>query len=111
MRFRTLSALFALMLLAMPAAAQEQSGSITGVVRDGSGAVLPGATVEARSPASIGVRSTTTDDQGAYRFPSLPPGTYEITASLQGFTPAKIGDAVVSLGSQKSIDLTLKLAG
>ncbi len=111
MRFRTLAALFALTLLAMPAAAQEQSGSITGVVKDGSGAVLPGATVEARSPSSIGVRSTTTDEQGAYRFPALAPGTYEISANLQGFVAAKVADAVVSLGKQLSIDLTLKLAG
>ena len=73
MRLRTFAALFAVLVLAMPAAAQEQSGSIFGVVKDGSGAVLPGATVEARSPSSIGVRSTTTDAQGAYRFPALPP--------------------------------------
>lgn len=111
MRLRTFAALFAVLLLAMPVAAQEQSGSIVGVVKDGSGAVIPGATVEARSPSSIGVRSTTSDAQGTYRFPALPPGTYEITASLQGFTPAKIGDAVVSLGKQLTIDLTLKLAG
>src|SRR6187401_520841 len=111
MRLRTFAALFVAVLLAMPVAAQEQSGSIIGVVKDGSGAVLPGATVEARSPSSIGVRSTTTDAQGAYRFPALPPGTYEISASLQGFTPAKIGEARVDLGKQLSIDLTLKLAG
>jgi hypothetical protein len=111
MRLRTFAALFAVLLLAMPVAAQEQSGSIVGVVKDGSGAVIPGATVEARSPSSIGVRSTTSDAQGTYRFPALPPGTYEVTASLQGFTPAKIGDAVVSLGKQLTIDLTLKLAG
>jgi Carboxypeptidase regulatory-like domain len=111
MRLRTFAALFAALLLAMPAAAQEQSGSIIGVVKDGSGAVLPGATVEARSPSSIGVRSTTTDAQGAYRFPALPPGTYEVSASLQGFTPAKIGEARVDLGKQLTIDLTLKLAG
>jgi hypothetical protein len=111
MRLRTCAALFAVLLLAMPVVAQEQSGSISGVVKDASGAVLPGATVEARSPSSIGVRSTVTDAQGAYRFPALPPGTYEISSTLQGFVPAKIGDAVVQLGKQLTIDLTLKLAG
>jgi hypothetical protein len=111
MRLRSFAALFAVLLLASPAAAQEQSGSIFGVVKDGSGAVLPGATVEARSPSSIGVRSTTTDAQGTYRFPALPPGTYEVTASLQGFVAAKLGDVKVSLGQQLPVELTLRLAG
>ena len=73
MRFRTLAAVLAVCLLALPAAGQEQSGSILGVVKDASGAVLPGATVEARSPSSPGVRSTVSDEQGLYRFATLPP--------------------------------------
>ena len=73
--------------------------------------MLPGATVEARSPSLIGVRSTTTDEQGAYRFPALPYGTYEVSASLQGFTAAKVGEVRVELGKQFTVDLTLKLAG
>ena len=55
MRLHTLAALFAVSLLALPAAAQEQRGSILGVVTDASGAVLPGVTVEARSPSVVGV--------------------------------------------------------
>ena len=55
MRLHTFAALFAVSLLAMPAAAQEQRGSILGVVTDASGAVLPGVTVEARSPSVVGV--------------------------------------------------------
>ena len=47
--------------------AQETRGSIEGVVKDASGAVLPGATVEARSPSLVGVQSTTTDANGGYR--------------------------------------------
>ena len=54
-----------------PAAAQEQTGSIQGVVKDSSGAVLPGATVEARSPGVVGVNTTVADSQGNYRFPQL----------------------------------------
>jgi carboxypeptidase family protein/TonB-dependent receptor-like protein len=108
---RTCAALFAVLLLALPAVAQEQTGSIQGVVKDSSGAVLPGVTVEARSPSAIGVSTATTDSNGAYRFPALPPGVYEVSASLQSFVPAKIGDAVVTLGKQLTIDLVLKLAG
>ena len=111
MRLRTFAALFAVLLLAMPAAAQEQTGSIQGVVKDSSGAVLPGATVEARSPSAIGASTAVTDSQGVYRFPALPPGTYEVSATLQGFVAAKVADAIVTLGKQLTIDLTLKLAG
>ena len=108
---RTCAALFAVLLLALPAVAQEQTGSIQGVVKDSSGAVLPGVTVEARSPSAVGVSTAVTNANGIYRFPALPPGSYEVSASLQSFVPAKITDAVVTLGKQLTIDLTLKLAG
>jgi Carboxypeptidase regulatory-like domain/TonB-dependent Receptor Plug Domain len=111
MRTRVFATLLAMTLLALPAAAQEQSGSITGVVKDSTGAVLPGATIEARSPQTVGVSSATSDAEGRYRFPALPPGTYEVTASLQGFVSAKVSDAAVTLGKELKIDLALRLAG
>ena len=61
--------------------------SITGVVRDSSGGVLPGVTVEAASPVLIEkVRSAVTDNGGQYRIVDLRPGTYTVTFSLPGFT-------------------------
>ena len=64
--------------------------SITGVVRDSSGAVLPGVTVEATSPALIEkVRSVTTDGSGQYRVITLPPGTYAVTFALSGFSTVR----------------------
>jgi hypothetical protein len=72
-------------LLMVPAAALAQA-SITGVVRDSSGAVLPGVTVEAASPALIEkVRAAVTDDGGQYRIIDLRPGTYSVTFTLTGF--------------------------
>lgn len=69
----------------MPVAAFAQA-SIAGVVRDTSGAVLPGATVEASSPALIEkVRSAVTDGSGQYRIVALDPGTYAVTFTLTGF--------------------------
>src|SRR6185369_17099838 len=60
--------------------------SITGTVRDTSGAVLPGVTVEAASPALIEkVRSVVTDGTGQYRIESLVPGAYTVTFRLPGF--------------------------
>jgi hypothetical protein len=64
--------------------------TIAGVVRDSSGAVLPGVTVEAASPALIEkVRATVTDDRGQYRLPELRPGMYAVTFSLAGFSTLK----------------------
>ncbi|NOT28582.1 MAG: TonB-dependent receptor [Acidobacteria bacterium] len=73
----------------MPVAAFAQA-SITGVVRDTSGAVLPGVTVEVSSPALIEkVRSAVTDDAGQYRVENLRPGTYSVVVSLTGFSAVK----------------------
>jgi carboxypeptidase family protein len=73
----------------IPVAAYPQA-SITGVVKDPSGAVLPGVTVEASSPALIEkVRMVVTDGTGQYRVVDLRPGTYAVTFSLTGFAPVK----------------------
>ena len=86
-RIVPLSAL--LIVLALPVAAAAQS-TFTGVVRDTSGAVLPGVTVEASSPVLIeGTRSATTDSSGVYRIVDLRPGTYAITFTLPGFKTAR----------------------
>src|SRR5712675_721442 len=77
------------LLFTPPLLAQEQRGSIEGIVKDSSGGVLPGVTVEARSPAMVGVTTVVSDASGVYRFPSLPPGRFELTAVLQGCTSAK----------------------
>ena len=62
------------------------TGSIAGVVKDASGGVLPGVTVEASSPALIEKsRAAVTDDQGAYKIVDLRPGVYAVTFSLAGF--------------------------
>ena len=66
------------------------TGAITGVVRDTSGGVLPGVTVEAASPALIEkVRSVVTDDTGQYRIVDLRPGTYSVTFTLPGFSTVR----------------------
>jgi outer membrane receptor protein involved in Fe transport len=110
MRVRYLAALLVTLLAALPAAAQEQRGAIEGTVRDESGAAVPGASVEARSAALVGTARSVSDASGLYRFPALPPGRYEVTASLSGFTPAKLGDIVVTLGKTLRVDLTMKVA-
>ncbi|HLG54818.1 MAG TPA: TonB-dependent receptor [Vicinamibacterales bacterium] len=79
----------ALALLLVPSAAYAQA-AITGVVKDASGGVLPGATVEAASPVLIEkVRSVVSDASGQYRIVDLRPGTYSVTFSLPGFATLK----------------------
>jgi hypothetical protein len=74
-----------LWLTLLPAVAYAQA-SITGVVKDSSGAVLPGVLVEASSPALIEKsRSTVTDGSGQYQIIQLAPGTYSVAFTLQGF--------------------------
>ena len=68
MRARTLAALMAVLLLAWPVAAQDQRGTIEGTVKDASGAVLPGVTVEAKSTTG-NVLSTTSDSSGGVPIP------------------------------------------
>ncbi len=89
MRFR--ASLFASALLclatAAPVWAQFDTGAVLGVVRDTSGGVLPGVTVEAASPVLIEkVRSAVTDGSGQYKIVSLRSGTYTVAFMLPGFS-------------------------
>jgi Carboxypeptidase regulatory-like domain len=93
----------------LPAEAFAQ-GSITGVVRDTSGAVMPGVTVEASSPALIEkTRDTVTDSAGLYRIVDLRPGTYLVTFSLAGFNTVKRDGVEVSGTSTLTIPIELKV--
>jgi hypothetical protein len=80
----------------LPTLAHAQA-TIAGTVRDTSGAILPGVTVEATSPVLIRtVRSATTNSDGQYRIADLPPGAYVVTFSLSGFSTIKREGLTVS---------------
>ncbi len=92
-----------LIAIAVPGSALAQA-SITGVVRDSTGAVMPGVTVEAASPALIEkTRAAVTDSAGLYRIVDLRPGTYSLTFTLPGF------QTVVREGLQLSGTVTLTI--
>ena len=97
------------LLALLPATALAQA-SITGVVRDTSGAVLPGVTVEAASPALLEkVRVATTDGSGQYRITELRPGAYTVTFTLAGFNTVK-RDGITLTGSFTStVDAELRV--
>ena len=86
-----LSVIMHVLLLSPAASAQQATASgIAGVVRDASGGVLPGVTVEAASPALIEkVRSVVTDGEGRYNIVDLRPGTYSVTFTLPSFSTFK----------------------
>src|SRR3954462_2403382 len=97
------------LLLLLPAIASAQS-SLAGVARDTSGAVLPGVTVEAASPALIEkVRSVTTDASGQYKIVDLRPGTYTVTFALTGFSTVKREGIELSGSGTVQINADLKV--
>jgi hypothetical protein len=100
------TALFALLLFALPAFAHAQA--IGGVVRDESGAVLPGVTVEARSPVLIEqMRSAVTDSAGNYLITGLTSGAYSVTFTLEGFNRAVREGIQLSAGFTANVSVTL----
>src|SRR5687767_8990168 len=111
MRDCTRAALLIAVLVLAPAAARAQTlGTITGSVKDTSGAVLPGVTVEVSSPALIEkVRSVVTDDGGLYRIVNLPPGTYVLTFTLPGFNTVRREGIEVSPSFTATIDADMRV--
>ena len=107
--FKTAGILACLVLLPTLAFAQ---ASITGVVKDSSGAVLPGVTVETSSPVLIEkTRSAVTDGSGLYRIIDLRPGTYTVTFSLPGFSTVKREGIELSGSFIATINADMKVGG
>jgi hypothetical protein len=107
----TICVLAAIAFLACPTASSAQAlGTIAGVVKDASGGVLPGATVEAASPALIEkVRTVVTDGTGQYRIVNLPPGVYGVTFSLTGFSSVKREGIEVAASFTASVNADLRV--
>jgi len=95
--------------LAASADAQRTTGEIIGKIVDESGSVLPGVTVTLRGAGVAGAPSVVTSDTGTYRFPVLPPGTYNVEYSLVGFTTLKRDEIPVAVGSTVELDVSMKV--
>ena len=107
---RAAAALLAVACLApVPAAAQAVSGSIAGVVRDSSGAAVPGATVTITSLERKTVDSVVSNETGYYLKDRLIPGTYEVRAELAGFKVAVLPRVTVNVDTQTPVDFALEL--
>lgn len=114
MRIKLLTLLAAAVLLVpSPTVAQiGQTATLTGTIADQSGAVLPGVTVTVSGESIIGgARTVVTDENGTYRFPALPPGTYSLSAELSGFKPFSQENVRLQLGQTITVDAKLEIGG
>ncbi|MDP2324637.1 MAG: carboxypeptidase-like regulatory domain-containing protein, partial [Gammaproteobacteria bacterium] len=109
-----LLALLVALSYSAPAFAQgggaSSTGTIQGRVTDSQGAVLPGVTVTATSPSALGAQTAVTSETGNYRFPAVPPGTYEVSYELAGFNTLKRSGISISLGFTANVNVELALA-
>ena len=106
-----LTCLVAAFFLSSGTAFAQGGGKITGIVKDPSGAVIPGATVSLTNTATGAKRATTTDNQGAYSFPALAVSQYDLEAQASGFLPQQRTGLVIDVDSALQVDLNLLLAG
>src|SRR4029077_16381637 len=100
-------ALSACLLLIAPVAFAQTTGEIAGTVNGTDGRPLPGVTVEASSASLQGTRVSVTGNDGAFRFISLPPGSYKVKGSLSGFTTVE-KLATVKLDSAVTVQMQLQ---
>ncbi|UCF68020.1 MAG: carboxypeptidase regulatory-like domain-containing protein, partial [Acidobacteriota bacterium] len=98
--------------LSAPLGAQGSvTGNIRGTVTGPEGGALAGVTVTATSDALVAGRLTTvTDERGLYRFPSLPPGTYVLEATLEGMKKARREGVRITVGLALAVDLEMTMA-
>src|SRR5579863_1641907 len=108
-RDRVGRALLVILCLLTPLLAQSPRGSLRGTVQDASGARIPSAKIAVQSSASPMQREARTEDRGEFRIDDLPPGTYHVTVSANGFADAS-ADVSIAVSSVREITVTLKLA-
>ncbi len=102
-------AIVAALIAPLPASAQTLYGSITGTVTDPQGAPIPGATVTATNTGTGLSVNAVTDANGSYTFRNLPPGVYDLNASLEGFRALNQTGLRVSAGNPVRVDLKLEV--
>ena len=87
------------------------TSTLSGVVVDSAGGVVPGAEVTIKHNATGVTQSGTSNAEGAYSFPSLPIGTYTVTVALQGFKTFVVNDVVLTAGSPAAVRAVLEVGG
>lgn len=103
--------LAAIFMMTAAAIAQSNTGSITGVIYDPNGAVVPNATVKITNQGTNESRTVQSDAEGRYEVPSLPNGVYKITASGSGFQETSVSDARLAVGEKLRQDVSMQVTG
>ena len=93
-----------------PVYAQRTTGTVVGTVKDDTGAILPGVTVNLTGEKVVGTQTATTNDQGFYRFAALPPGTYDLAFTLSGFGTLRRPGIKVGVGATEEVSAALKVS-
>src|ERR1700738_1591188 len=106
--FATLASLVVLLCSAAPLRAQGDAGTILGTVSDASGGPVHGATVTLTNEGTNARLSTTTGNDGTYKFTPVKIGSYKLTATIQGFSTVTQRNVVVNVGQDVVVDFTLK---
>jgi Carboxypeptidase regulatory-like domain/TonB dependent receptor/TonB-dependent Receptor Plug Domain len=109
-RYLTVLAAF-LMTLSMSALSQSATATLSGTVTDPSGANIASATVTLQNSGTGGKHTTTTNDEGLFTLPLLPPGNYTLTVMQTGFATTESRDLVLNVGDQRSLQIQLKVSG
>src|SRR5258708_14342743 len=102
--------LLLLVVFFLPAMARAQvaGGSVTGTARGESGAAMPGVQVSTRDVTTGDVRTVTTDTDGLYSIPALPPGSYEMTVSAPGFVTQVSTGVTVAVGTERVFNIVMR---
>lgn len=102
---------FSLVAAGGAAAQTAQVGTVSGTVTDQTGAILPGVSVTLTSQERGFTKTTTTDANGRFLFPSTPIGTYTVTATVSGFTDAKVANNLVETEKTTDVPISLRVGG
>ena len=100
-----------LWLMSPVAIGQQATATINGVVKDQTGAAIPNARVDLTNVNTAVVRTTTTNNDGVYAFPSVVPGAYTLQASAAGFTTVKQAETTLQVNQTATFDFQLKVGG
>lgn len=95
---------------AAPAFAQRTTGTIVGTAKDDTGAILPGVTVSLTGEKIVGTQTTTTNEQGFFRFAAVPPGSYDVAFTLGGFATLRRQAVKLSVGATEEINASMKVS-
>jgi len=106
---QSLTLLSLLSFLAFTTTGQERVGGLVGVVTDGSGAAIPGATITVTAPSGAELQTVTTDANGNYRVQQVPAGIYVVSAHSQGFSTTRKTDILVELGRATRVEFQLEV--